>query len=139
MKTASTSPAERRYALFLTMVHLGAAATLLLIATLLFDLPSFVDGLPLGMLLVAIGVIMSRKLRDDYVEQLWKAGAAAAFVAIIICFLVAPLTYGIIDDLAGGGLEWRTYGIPIQLPAAVALTGFYIGFYWRLLTGGLEA
>ena len=132
MKTASTSPAERRYALFLTMVHLGAVATLLLIATLAFDLPSFVDGLPLG-------VIMVRKLRDDYVEQLWKAGTASAFVAVIICFLVAPLTYGVLDDLIGGGVAWREYGIPVQLPAAVALIGFYAGFYWRLLAGGQEA
>ena len=139
MKTASTSPAERRYALFLTMVHLGAVATLLLIATLAFDLPSFVDGLPLGMLLVAIGVIMVRKLRDDYVEQLWKAGTASAFVAVNICFLVAPLTYGVLDDLIGGGVAWREYGIPVQLPAAVALIGFYAGFYWRLLAGGQEA
>ena len=90
-------------------------------------------------LLVAIGVIMVRKLRDDYVEQLWKAGTASAFVAVIICFLVAPLTYGVLDDLIGGGVAWREYGIPVQLPAAVALIGFYAGFYWRLLAGGQEA
>ncbi|NCP17888.1 MAG: hypothetical protein GW855_01860 [Erythrobacter sp.] len=139
MNTTEVSLADRRYAMFVTMVHTGALATLLLFATIIFDLPGFVDGLPIGLLLVALGVILNRKLRDDYVEQLWKAGTAAAFIAVIACSLVLPVAYGMLDDVLGGDTTWREFTIPVQLPAAVALTGFYIGFYWRMLAGGHEA
>lgn len=128
-------PADRRYTMFLAMVHLGALGTLLLIATLLFDLPSFVDGLPIGLLLVAIATIMHRRLRDDYVETLWHAGIAAAFVAVLASFLLAPLVFGIQDDIVGGETAWRGFEIRVQWPAAIALLGFYTGFYHRMLMG----
>tara|TARA_B100001179_G_C18596574_1_gene407589 strand:+ start:1873 stop:2292 length:420 start_codon:yes stop_codon:yes gene_type:complete len=139
MQTTAASPADRRYVMFLTMVHTGALATMILLATIVFDLPSFIDGLPIGILLVAIGVILNRKLRDDYVEQLWKSGTAAAFVAILLCSLLAPVAFGLVDDVLGGDVVWREYVIPVQLPAVVALVGFYAGFYWRMLAGGHEA
>jgi len=135
MFKTSSVPAENRYAMFLTMVHLGAIATLLLIATLIFDLPGFVDGLPQGMLFVAIGAILYRKLRDDYVEDLWKAGISAAFVAIAVCFLFAPLALGLLGDM-GGNAPWRDAEIAVQWPAAIAFLAFFAGFYRRMLSGG---
>ena len=139
MNNSQPLPADRRYAMFVTMVHMGALATLLLIATLVFDLPSFVDGLPQGMLLVAIGMIMVRKLRDDYVEDLWKAGTNAAFIAIAVSFVFGPLIIDLVSDVAGNDTVWRDYRIAVQWPAAVALIGFYAGFYWRMLGGSHEA
>ena len=139
MTTSHATPADRRYAIFLTMVHMGALATLLLIATLLFDLPSFVDGLPQGMLLVAIGMILVRKLRDDYVQDLWNTGTNAAFIAVAACFIFAPLAIDLGSDIAGNDFAWRDYKIAVQWPAAIGLVSFYAGFYWRMLGGSNEA
>jgi hypothetical protein len=136
MSSSPSSPAERRYKLFLKMVHVGAVATALLIATLIFKLPDFVDGFSIGLLLVAIGTILRRKLRDDYVQDLWQAGTAAAFIAIAVCFLMAPLVFFLIAAALGSDTEWRELGIPYQWTVVVALTGFYAGFYWRMLSGG---
>lgn len=137
--TYSPMSADRRYALFLTMVHVGAAATILLAATLAFDLPSFVDGLPQGMLLIAFGMILHRRLRDDYVQSLWQAGVASAFVAVVACFLIAPLVVGFASEASGSDLAWREFRIVVQWPAVVALLGFYGGFYWRMFAGRAAA
>ena len=135
MMDVTNMPADRRVGLVLAMVHVGAAATLLLLATLVFDLPDFVDGLPQGVLLVALGVIFRRQLRDEYVQQLWDAGTAAAFVALTAGFLLAPVVVGLASRVAGA--EWlpTSMTVKVQWPAAVALLGFHVGFYWRMLAG----
>lgn len=127
--------AETRSNLFFAMVHAGAFAAALLLATLTFDLPDFVDGLPQGMLVVSLGVIMMRRLRDEYVEDLWRAGTRTAFVAIVIACLVLPLAAGMAGRLAGLPSDPRLFTVAIQWPLAVALLGFYGGFYARMLVG----
>ena len=135
MIDVTNMPADRRVGLVLAMVHVGAGATLLLLATLVFDLPDFVDGLPQGVLLVALGVIFRRQLRDEYVQQLWDAGTATAFVALTAGFLLAPVVAGLAGRVAGA--EWlpTSMTVRVQWPAAVALLGFHAGFYWRMLAG----
>ncbi|UVI38824.1 hypothetical protein [Qipengyuania spongiae] len=139
MAASSTIPADRRYALVLTMVHLGALATLLLVATLLFDLPSFVDGLPQGMLLIALGLIFHRGLRDDYVQGLWQNGTVWGFTGVILFFLFIPLLVGMVGDATGSGFAWRDYRVLIQWPAAIALLFFFAGFYTRLFRGSAQS
>jgi hypothetical protein len=125
--------AETRSNLFFAMVHAGALAAALLLITLTFDLPDFVDGLPQGMLLVSLAVIMLRRLRDEYVEELWRAGTRTAFIAIVVACLVLPLAAGLTGRLAGVPSDPRLFTITIQWPLAVALLGFYGGFYARML------
>ncbi len=127
------SSSDARAGLFFTMVHIGALATVLLIATLVFDLPDFVDGLPQGLLLVSVGVIMVRRLRDEYVDELWRAGTTAAFVFVVAAFLVFPLIAGISGRIASGSGDPRDFAVVVQWPLAVALVGFYSAFYRRML------
>ncbi len=127
------STPEARSGLFFAMVHVGALATVLLISTLVFDLPDFVDGLPQGILLVSVGVIMAKRLRDEYVEELWRAGTSAAFVLAIAAFLVLPLVIGISERIRLGAGDPRDFSVVVQWPLAVALSGFYAAFYRRML------
>lgn len=137
--SSTTTPADRRYALVLTMIHLGAFATLLLVATLIFDLPSFVDGLPQGMLLIALGLIFYRGLRDDYVQALWQNGTVWGFTGVILAFLFIPLLVGMAGDTTGSSFAWRDYRVLVQWPAAIALLFFFAGFYTRLFRGSAQS
>lgn len=136
MSTQTVSSADKRAALFMTSVHVGVAATILMLTTLAFDLPDFIDGLPQGILLVSLGMILRRKLRDEYIEDLWRAGTTSAFTAVLVAFLVVPLAIGLTGEVFQGGGDPRDYSVAVQWPAAVALAGFYLGFYWRMATGG---
>ena len=133
--THALASAESRSALFFTMVHAGALAAALLLASLLFDLPDFVDGLPHGMLLISLAVIMIRRLRDEYVEDLWRAGTGTAFVAIVAGCLVLPLVVGPSGRIAGNPVDPREFVVAAAWPLAIALIGFYGGFYARMLAG----
>jgi len=135
MNAQTVSPADKRTALFMTMVHAGAAATVLLLATLIFDLPDFIDGLPVGALLVSLGVILRRKLRDEYVEGLWCAGTTLAFTALLVAFLLVPAVAGLGGEAVGSNSDPLRSVVAVQWPPAVALAGFYVGFYWRMATG----
>jgi hypothetical protein len=137
MHAQTESSADKRTALFMTMVHVGAAATVLLLATLVFDLPDFIDGLPLGILLISIGVILRRKLRDEYIEGLWSAGTTFAFTAVLLAFLLAPAVAGLAGRAISSDGDSPLVLVAVQWPAAVALAAFYVGFYWRMATGGV--
>ncbi len=129
----SLSTADTRSALFFTMVHLGAIATLLLVATLVVDLPDFIDGLAQGLLLASVGMILLRRLRDEYIEELWRAGTTAAFVLGFAALLLLPLLVTGVEHFLTGSGDPRDLSAVIQWPLAVMLTGFYGGFYRRMI------
>lgn len=119
---------ERRTTLYLTMANLCTAAIVLHIAARAFDWPDFVKGLPIGMLLIGLAMLLRRKLRDEYIESLWNAGTSLAFAALVFGFVFAPFLEGLFDGFQGVP---RSFDAPISLAPAFAILAFFIGFHWK--------
>ncbi|MGV2496281.1 hypothetical protein [Pelagerythrobacter aerophilus] len=119
--------ASQRAKLYLVASYLGAAATCLLILSLAFEWPDFVRGFSIGVLLVSLFMLLRRGLRDEYFDELWKAGASMAFVAAVAWFLLAE---GVAHGL--GGVEGRSYW-PQGMTGVVAIAAFFIGFHAKRL------
>ena len=119
--------ALQRAKLYLVASYLGAAATCLLILALVFGWPDFVRGFSIGLLLVSLLMLLRRRLRDEYFNELWKAGASMAFLAAVVWFLLAE---GVAHGLGGidGGSYW-----PERMTGIVAIAAFFIGFHAKRL------
>lgn len=125
------SPAENRAAAYMMAAHMGAAGTGLFFLSQGVDLPDFVKGFAIGIMLASLAVLLIRKLRDEYFQQLWNAGASWAFVTTVILFLAAPFAAKIVGaapdtafhDLLGGWI------------GPLAILAFFAGFYRARLWG----
>ena len=124
--------AEKRTTMYLVMAYAGTAAIVLYLAAITLDWPGFVRGFSIGMLLVSLGMLMRRKLRDEYIQSLWAAGTSVAFVTLVIVFLFAPWLEGFFDGLTGLDGEMDT---PASLAPALAILGFFAGFHLKRLRG----
>lgn len=124
---------DKRATLYLTSAHMGAIATAILIPARALDWPDFVQGLGLGVLLVSIVILLRRKLRDEYIEGLWRTGTTYAFVTLVIWYLLAPFTHGVLDGLfdvdTGASL-------PVDWTGLVAIAAFFVGFHRQWLAEG---
>lgn len=124
--------AEKRTTLYLVMAYAGTAAIVLYLAATTLDWPDFVRGFSIGLLLVSLGMLMRRKLRDEYIQSLWTAGTSVAFVTLVIVFLFAPWLEGFFDGLTGLDRKMDT---PASLAPALAILGFFAGFHLKRLRG----
>lgn len=124
--------AEKRTTIYLVMAYAGAAAIVLYIAATTLGWPDFVRGFSIGMLLVSLGMLMRRKLRDEYIQSLWAAGTSVAFVTLVLMFLFAPFLEGFLDGLTGLDKQMDT---PVTLAPAIAILGFFAGFHLKRLRG----
>ena len=124
--------AEKRTSLYLAMAYAGTAATVLYLAATTLGWPDFVRGFAIGMLLVSLGMLMRRKLRDEYIQSLWIAGTSVAFVTLVIVFLFAPALEGFFDGASGRADIMDTPG---SLAPAIAILGFFVGFHSKRWKG----
>lgn len=118
---------------YLYFAHAGAAGLLGLAAAYALSAPDFVKGLLVGMLLVFVLVLFRRRMRDEYIERLWNAGTAYAFIVTIILTIFGDFARGMYD-----GYQGLAHGATPPLDAGwvglAALAAFYIGFHiemWR--------
>lgn len=123
---------DDRTGLYLIMAHLGALAAVGVLVSFGFDLPDFVKGLTIGIMVAPLAVMLIRGLRDEYIEQLWQAGTSWAFVAIVFGYLVLPAAEGFYDGFTAnaGGRD-----IPAEAAGFAAIVAFYTGFHVRWLRG----
>lgn len=127
---------EKKTRLYLTMANVGAIATVGYIAATTLDWPDFVRGLFIGILLVSVAMLLRRRLRDEYIQALWNAGTAVAFVVLVIVFLFAPVIEGFFDGLLGTWFDSQgKMDTPVALAPALAILGFFIGFHWARFRG----
>ncbi len=124
--------ASHRATLYLSMSYLGAAAAAVLILALTFDWPDFVHGFAIGALLVSLLLLLRRKLRDEYFDELWKAGASLAFVVTVVWFLFAPFAEGFVHGLSD--VESGS-NLPEGLTGIIAIAAFFVGFHVKRLRG----
>ena len=82
---------------YLLAAHAGAALLCAALAAAEFGAPDFVQGLFVGMLLAIIFILFRSTLRDEYIERLWNAGTAAAFLTALASTLGLELVRGFAD------------------------------------------
>lgn len=124
--------AEKRTTLYLAMAHAGTCAIVLYLASTTLGWPDFVRGFSIGLLLVSLGMLLRRQLRDEYIQSLWTAGTSVAFVVLVIAFLFAPSLEGFLDGLTGLDQKMDS---PASLAPALAILGFFVGFHLKRLRG----
>lgn len=125
----STLPKPQKY---LAAAHAGALVLAGGVAAYAFDVPDFFKGLPVGMLLAIIFILFKRQLRDEYIERLWNAGTAAAFLMALASTLGVELVRGFTEK----GVEMfatRPLLTPLEV-GALTLAAFFTAFHvelWR--------
>lgn len=122
--------AEKRTKLYLTQAHIGALAVVGVMLSYSLDLPDFIKGLSIGVMVVPLGVMLIRRFRDEYIETLWQAGTSLAFAALVFGFLALPFLEAFYDGLTGNP---SGRDIPAEFAAFLAIAAFYIGFHYRWL------
>ena len=121
---------SKRATLYLAMSYLGAFSVALLVLATVFEWAAFLRGLAIGMLLISLGLLLRRTLRDEYFDELWKAGVSLAFVATVAWFLFIPFAegfmHGLLDVPSGSNL-------PADLGGLIAIAAFFVGFHLKRL------
>jgi glucan phosphoethanolaminetransferase (alkaline phosphatase superfamily) len=118
----------KRALLYMVMADLGTAAVLLHLAARAFDWPDFVKGLPVGIMIVALALLLRRKLRDEYIESLWSAGTSLAFAAAVLLFLFLPFAEGFIDGFVNAP---KREDSATALAPTIIIAAFFAGFQLR--------
>ncbi len=118
--------------LYLIMAHLGGLATIGVFLSFGLDLPDFIKGVSMGLMVVPLAVMLIRRFRDEYIETLWQSGTSLAFAGMVFGFLGLPFLEGVYDGFTGndGGRD-----IPAEMAGFAAIVAFYIGFHIRWLRG----
>ncbi len=113
--------------MYLKIAHAGAALMVALGVAYAIDLPDFVKGLIVGMLFVLVMLLFWSKLRDEYIERLWNAGTATAFIVTLCMTLLADIIRGFASPMLD--TPTGTPGIGAFNVGLAALAAFYIGFH----------
>ena len=123
--------AARRAQLYLYSAHAGAVLLMGLGAAYGLGAPDFLKGFIVGMLLVLVLVLFRSKMRDEYIERLWNAGTATAFVVILCVTLLADLVRGFANPALD--VPTGTSGMSALAVGLSGLAAFYIGFHVAMI------
>ena len=117
--------------MYLNVAHVGAVLMLALGIAYAAQAPDFFKGFLIGILFVLVGVLFRSKLRDEYVERLWNAGTATAFVVTLCLTVLADFVRGFADpalDVPTGTAGLSSFDVGLA-----ALASFYVGFHVAML------
>ena len=126
---------EKRTKMYLTSAVMWFAGTVVAIAGDMFALPDYLRGFAFGILLVALALLLLRRMRDEYIEQLWNAGVSLAFVAVVLAYLFAPFLEGLFDGLSAAAP--RQDFVSSGWIGPLALLAFFVGFHVKWLRSAL--
>jgi hypothetical protein len=123
---------DKRTQLYLAAAHMGAISALVQVGAKMFHWRDFVDGLSIGLMLGALVILLVRRLRDEYIDGLWRTGTSWSFIAVVFCFLFAPFLEGVFDGFLGAEKhqDW-----PIESVGLLAILAFFAGFHFKWLRG----
>ena len=116
---------------YLWAAHAGALVLITSIAAHALDMPDFFKGLSLGILLALIVILFRSRLRDEYIERLWNAGTAAAFLAALLCTLGVELVRGFADP-ATDVFATPPLFVPLEV-GGLTLAAFFAAFHVEML------
>lgn len=123
--------AAHRASIYMAAANMGAGGTVLFFVGELVELPDFLRGLSIGVMLAALALLFLRKLRDEYFERLWNAGTSWAFGACVALFLAAPFVAKALGESPVAA--FLTY--PGGWLGPLAILAFFAGFHWARLRG----
>ena len=123
----TTLPREKAASIVLTASYIGAFGTVFLALALLLHMPDYFRGMAVGLLVVSVFALLLRQLRDEYLQQLWSAGASWAFVATVLWVTAVPLALGTFE---GSRADAWVPDVPAIWTFIVALAAFFAGFHW---------
>ena len=123
---------DKKTKMYLTAAAMGGVASVLLLCATIFAWRDFLQGAFVGMLLVSLLLLLVRSLRDEYIDGLWRAGTSAAFVALVLCFVLAPFFEGFYAGLADAARQQHR---PDGFVPMVAILCFFVGLHWKWLRG----
>jgi hypothetical protein len=121
--------ATHRAATYVAAAYMGAAGTVLFILGEAMQLPDFVRGLSIGVMLGALALLFLRKLRDEYFDRLWNAGTSWAFATCVALFLAAPF----VAEALGGSPLAAFQAYPGGWIGPLSILAFFAGFHWARL------
>ena len=116
---------------YLILAHAGGVLMLLAGAAFVVDVPDFFLGLLTGMLMAIVILLFRSSMRDEYIERLWNAGTALAFLATLVATLGVELARGFADQQADVFSGPPLLSIP--LVGVIALAAFFAGFHLQML------
>lgn len=117
---------------YLIAAHAGAVVLIAAVAAFALNVPDFFKGLPMGMLLGIVVILFRRQMRDEYVEGLWNAGTAAAFLTALVSTMGVELVRGLTSD-AIDAFKGPSLLDAFQI-GSLTLAAFFIAFHvemWR--------
>ena len=120
---------EKRTSLYMTAAHMGAIATPFLLVAIILRWSDAVQGFFVGILVVSLTLLLWRRLRDEYIEQLWNAGTSWAFAVLVLWFLFLPFSQHL---LSGHVLDPRP-AAPTDWAGTTAIFAFFVGFHLKWL------
>lgn len=118
---------------YLYSAHAGALLMVALGLAFAFDLPDFGKGFIVGMLIVIVLALFRSKARDEYVERLWNAGTAAAFLVTLSMTVGADLARGFVDGLLGNAPSGAVGGFDAPTVGTAALAAFFMAFHVAMI------
>ena len=116
----------RKAQIYMIAAHLGAILTVALIAAYQFDLAPIWKSVIGAGLFVIMMVLFRHKMRDEYVERLWNAGTAGAFL-LTLAFTLGTLFLHPVHN-AISGLRTPYFALSGEVVGLIALAAFFIGF-----------
>ena len=125
---------DKRTRLYLTAAVMGLVSTVLLTLAATLEWPDFVTGLCVGVLLASLVLLLLRRFRDEYIEQLWNSGTSLAFSAVVVLFIFSPFLEGVFDGLIDANHE---PAIATEAIGLVAVLAFFVGFHIKWLRSSL--
>jgi len=123
---------EKRTRLYLTAAHLGALGAVSVLIAYGLDLPDYFKGFGIGIMVIPLITLLFHRLRDEYIESLWRSGTSWAFVTVVACVLFAPFIEGFVDGFTGAA---KAQDFPPAISGYAAIIAFFAGFHLRWIRG----
>ena len=123
---------ETRAHMVMMAAYMGALGTALMALALLLHWDDTIRGVGAGIMMACLAILLVRKLRDEYLEELWSAGASWALLATIAWSVLVPLYLGTFEGRTG--VTWLP-DISGNWTMIVAVGAFFAGFHFRRLRG----
>ena len=120
--------------IFMGASYTGLAGIVMVLAAFYEPVPQSIN-IAGGLLTVGSCIAMlATRSSDEYTRGLWNSGASFAFATMILLFLLLPFAEGVYDGFHGNE---SNRDIPAIVGTGCAVLGYYIGFFWKRLRGGL--
>lgn len=127
--------------IFMGAGWVGLAAVIAVLAGSAASLPQWFIAAGTLTCVGACWTMLFTRNADEYTRGLWTTAASLAFATMLVLFLALPFAEGVYDGFrsahAGTPGEGNKQDIPALASIAFAILAFYIGLFWKRVSGGM--